>query len=42
VLFGGNVLAEQDQAGHSTDYIYADGKRIAKADAFDTRLDVSI
>jgi hypothetical protein len=28
--FGGSVLAEQDQAGHWTDYIYAGGKRIAK------------
>ena len=39
--FGGNVLAEQDQAGHWSDYIYAGGKRIAKADLFDTRLHVS-
>jgi hypothetical protein len=39
--FGGNVLTEQDQAGHWTDYIFASGKRIAKADAYDTRLHVS-
>jgi RHS repeat-associated protein len=39
--FGGNVLAEQDQAGHWTDYIYAGGKRIAKADLYDTRLHAS-
>ena len=39
--FGGNVLAEQNQAGHSRDYIYAGGKRIAKADVLDTRLGVS-
>jgi RHS repeat-associated protein len=39
--FGSSVLAEQDQAGHWTDYIFANDKRIAKADLFDTRLHVS-
>src|ERR1700674_1137904 len=28
--FGGNVIAEQDQAGNWSDYIYAGGKRIAR------------
>jgi len=32
--FGGNVLAEQDQAGNWSDYVYAGGKRIAKSDNF--------
>jgi hypothetical protein len=39
--FWRNVLAEQDQTGNWTDYIYASGKRIAKADLFDTRLHVT-
>ena len=35
VSFGGNVIAEKNEAGDWTDYIYADGKRIARADSFE-------
>src|SRR5258708_34097849 len=39
--FGGNVPAEQAQAGKGSDSNYAGGKGIAEADLFDTRPHVS-
>lgn len=41
VRFGGVTLAEKDQAGVWTDYIYANGKQIARVRSSDTRLHLS-
>ena len=41
VNFGGQTIAERDQTGNWTDYIYANGKKIAKVPATDTRIRLS-
>ena len=38
VNFGGMTLAEKDQTGSWSDYIYANGKKIARADSYDQRI----
>jgi RHS repeat-associated protein len=41
LYFGGNIIAERDQAHNFSDYIYAGGKRIAKAPAYEDRIQIS-
>ncbi len=41
VDFGGQPIAEVDQSGAWTDYIYANGKKIARVSTADTRLHLS-
>ena len=41
IYFGSNIIAEHDQAGGWSDYIFANGKRIAKADDYEHQIQVS-
>ncbi len=41
VSFNGETIAEKDQTGALTDYIFAGGKRIARVDSYDERIDLS-
>ena len=41
VDFGGQPIAEKDQSGNWTDYIYADGKKIAMVPSADHRIHLS-
>src|SRR5262249_9221231 len=40
IYFGGQIISEQKQNGEMVDYIYANGKRIAKADTFEKRIHI--
>jgi RHS repeat-associated protein len=41
IYFGSNIIAEHDQAGGWSDYIFANGKRIAKAGDYEHQIQVS-
>jgi RHS repeat-associated protein len=41
IYFGSEIIAEHDQAGGWSDYIFANGKRIAKADDYEHQIQVS-